>query len=89
MRLCSPFSNTSVIAANSHHHHSENKCPRHSLVAFLSCLAHFARAGEQPRGYEWTTDHLHAGVLDLSLEEMQQYDANRPLIKEHSSYGFG
>ena len=39
-------------------------------------------------GYEWTTDHMHVGVRwqPFGLKQCEEYDANRPLIKEHSSY---
>ncbi|MBT5717089.1 MAG: hypothetical protein HOI70_09260 [Opitutae bacterium] len=38
--------------------------------------------------YAWTTDHMHIGVRwqPFGLEECDRYDANRPLISEHSSY---
>ena len=38
--------------------------------------------------YAWTTDHLHVGVRwqPFGLPGCELYDANRPLISEHSSY---
>ena len=38
--------------------------------------------------YTWTTDHMHIGVRwqPFGLEKCEIYDANRPLIKDHSSY---
>ena len=38
--------------------------------------------------YTWTTDHMHIGVRwqPFGLDKCEIYDANRPLIKEHSSY---
>jgi len=39
-------------------------------------------------GYAWTTDHMHVGVRwqPFGLKKCEENDANRPLIKEHSSY---
>jgi hypothetical protein len=48
--------------------------------------------GKQPeyslRSYDWTTDHIHVGVRwqPFGLPGCELYDANRPLITEHSSY---
>lgn len=44
--------------------------------------------GLSKTGYEWTTDHMHVGVRwqPFGLKQCEEYDANRPLIKEHSSY---
>ncbi len=38
--------------------------------------------------YSWTTDHMHVGVRwqPFGLNGCDMYDANRPLISEHSSY---
>jgi len=38
--------------------------------------------------YAWTTDHMHVGVRwqPFGFPECEIYDANRPLISEHSSY---
>ncbi|MDG1139680.1 MAG: hypothetical protein P8N49_09210 [Opitutales bacterium] len=45
-------------------------------------------SGLSKTGYEWTTDHMHVGVRwqPFGLKQCEEYDANRPLIKEHSSY---
>jgi hypothetical protein len=42
----------------------------------------------QPRPYAWTTDHLQIGVRwqPFGLPGCELYDANRPLISQHSSY---
>ena len=57
---------------------------------FLSCLALFASGNlsAAQQGYVWTTDHLHVGVRwqPFGLKKCEEYDANRPLLKEHSSY---
>ena len=57
---------------------------------FLSCLALFAQGEEAVFGkdYDWTTDHMHVGVRwqPFGLKGCDEYDANRPLINEHSSY---
>ena len=57
---------------------------------FLSCLSLFAQGKEAVVGkdYDWTTDHMHIGVRwqPFGLKECDEYDANRPLISEHSSY---
>ena len=64
---------------------------RFSLVCFfLSCLALLASShlGAAQQGYAWTTDHLHVGVRwqPFGLKKCDEYDANRPILKEHSSY---
>ena len=40
------------------------------------------------KSYSWTTDHMHVGVRwqPFGLNGCDMYDANRPLISEHSSY---
>ena len=40
------------------------------------------------KSYTWTTDHMHVGVRwqPFGLKNCEIYDANRPLIKEYSSY---
>ena len=40
------------------------------------------------KSYDWTTDHMHVGVRwqPFGLPGCELYDANRPLISEHSSY---
>ncbi|MBT7742779.1 MAG: hypothetical protein HN727_13325, partial [Opitutae bacterium] len=57
---------------------------------FLSCLSLFAQGKEAVVGkdYDWTTDHMHVGVRwqPFGLKGCDEYDANRPLITEHSSY---
>ena len=57
---------------------------------FLSFLALFAQGEEAVVGkdYDWTTDHMHVGVRwqPFGLKGCDEYDANRPLISEHSSY---
>ena len=64
---------------------------RFSLACFsLSCLALLAsdHLGAAQQGYVWTTDHLHVGVRwqPFGLKKCEEYDANRPLLNEHSSY---
>ena len=43
---------------------------------------------EKANSYFWTTDHMHIGVRwqPFGLNACDMYDANRPLISEHSSY---
>ena len=50
-------------------------------------LGLFVNASAQ-KSYTWTTDHMHIGVRwqPFGLKNCEIYDANRPLIKEHSSY---
>ncbi|HAU59425.1 MAG TPA: hypothetical protein DCW45_03555, partial [Opitutae bacterium] len=38
--------------------------------------------------YIWTTDHMHVGVRwqPFGFPKCEEYDANRPVLKEHSSY---
>jgi hypothetical protein len=38
--------------------------------------------------YSWTTDHMHVGVRwqPFGFPKCEEYDANRPVLKEHSSY---
>jgi hypothetical protein len=66
------------------------------IVAILtaSCthqLSSDDRASNDSRSassYDWTTDHMHVGVRwqPFGLPGCELYDANRPLISEHSSY---
>jgi len=59
------------------------------LPALISSilLGLFVNASAQ-KSYTWTTDHMHIGVRwqPFGLKNCEIYDANRPLIKEHSSY---
>ena len=62
-----------------------------SSYSFLSGLAtDFSLKNEPPsnKPYFWTTDHMHVGVRwqPFGLPGCELYDANRPLIAEHSSY---
>ena len=62
---------------------------RFSLVCFFfHALLTSPRANWEQPEHEWTTDHFHAGVRwqPFNLKKCNEYDANRPLIKEHSSY---
>ena len=44
----------------------------------------------EPRtsNYIWTLDHMHVGVRwqPFGFPNCEEYDANRPVLKEHSSY---
>ncbi len=46
------------------------------------------KASKESSSYAWTTDHMHVGVRwqPFGLPGCELYDANRPLISEHSSY---
>ncbi len=64
---------------------------RTRLVSFcFSCLALVAWGDEEAarQDYDWTTDHMQVGVRwqPFGLKGCDTYDANRPLIAEHSSY---
>jgi len=58
--------------------------------ALLPPISSFAvessKSGINP--YAWTTDHMHIGIRwqPFGLIGCDMYDANRPLISEHSSY---
>jgi hypothetical protein len=61
-----------------------NKLPHALSFLFLGLCAN--ATSKVP--YTWTTDHMHVGVRwqPFGLEKCEVNDANRPLIKEHSSY---
>ena len=77
-------------------HHSFFAFSLASLIAALCCLSSGClNADEATSGnsdshnpYAWTTDHMHIGVRwqPFGLPGCELYDANRPLISEHSSY---
>ncbi|HAF58936.1 MAG TPA: hypothetical protein DCL00_05045 [Opitutae bacterium] len=59
--------------------------------SFLSGLASDIPEKSQPlsdKSYFWTTDHMHVGVRwqPFGLPGCELYDANRPILSEHSSY---
>ena len=59
--------------------------------SFLSGLASDIPEKSQPlsdKPYFWTTDHMHVGVRwqPFGLPGCELYDANRPILSEHSSY---
>ncbi len=70
------------------------------LIAFLGAVVSapmlFAMAADptaatsarKSTDYAWTTDHMHVGVRwqPFGLPGCELYDANRPLLSEHSSY---
>ena len=64
------------------------------IIIFSSCKALDKDAREKENSqqlnssYDWTTDHMHVGVRwqPFGLPGCELYDANRPLIAEHSSY---
>ena len=77
------------------HSHLRTNFVFYSLRKFLIFLAPFlflnASVLAEKRlqiKYPWTTDHMHVGVRwqPFGLPKCEEYDANRPLIKEHSSY---
>ena len=60
-----------------------------SFMGFqLDSFADEAKKTKELKPYSWTTDHMHIGVRwqPFGLVECDRYDANRPLISEHSSY---
>ena len=66
-----------------------------SLFTILSSCSALSNSGttsedslQESNSYTWTTDHIHVGVRwqPFGLPGCELYDANRPLIAEHSSY---
>ncbi len=66
-----------------------------SLFTILSSCSALNNSGtksedslQESNSYTWTTDHIHVGVRwqPFGLPGCELYDANRPLIAEHSSY---
>ena len=52
-------------------------------------ISEFIYDNEQPRDYEWTTNHMHIGVRWQPYggrPENNAYDAARPVISKYSSY---
>ena len=61
----------------------------HKLPTLIfSILLGFAHNLFGEQRYQWTTDHMQVGVRwqPFGLKNCEIYDANRPLIKKHSSY---
>ena len=57
-------------------------------IIVSSILIGLSIHAEVKPSYTWTTDHMHIGVRwqPFGLKNCEIYDANRPLIKKHSSY---
>ena len=57
-------------------------------IIVSSILIGLSIHAEVKPSYTWTTDHMHLGVRwqPFGLKNCEIYDANRPLIKKHSSY---
>ena len=64
------------------------------LIVLGGCVTKSQAEKDKPAGtdiqagYTWTTDHMHVGVRwqPFGLKKCEENDANRPLIREHSSY---
>ncbi|MEL0099629.1 MAG: hypothetical protein VW907_08750, partial [Opitutae bacterium] len=60
----------------------------HSFLSGLAADFSVSNESSSNKSYFWTTDHMHVGVRwqPFGLPGCELYDANRPLLSEHSSY---